>query len=57
MNLTRDELLNIVVALDNESYHEHEQGHEEQSEKLLKLKWKVYALMTETNNTVEADNA
>lgn len=48
MELTQEELLNIVVALDNESFHEYEYGHNEQSEKLLKLKWKVFKIMSET---------
>lgn len=47
MTLSRDELLNIIVALDNESYHEYELDHKEQSDKLLKLKWKVFQIMTE----------
>lgn len=47
MPLTADELLEIIVALDNESYHEHELGHNERADRVRSLKWKVFALMVE----------
>lgn len=46
-SLTRDEVLNIIVALDNESYHEWENNHQEQSNRLRDLKWKMFKILTE----------
>lgn len=47
MPLTADELLEIIVSLDNEAYHEAQNGHNERADRVRSLKWKVFALMVE----------
>lgn len=44
-NLTRDELLDIVVALDITANKESQEGHNDVADRLRTLKWKAFALM------------
>lgn len=43
-SLTRDELLNIIIALDNEAASN---DNAQEADKFRKLKWKVFALYAE----------
>lgn len=45
--LTKEELLEIIVSLDQESYRESEKGRTERADMLRELKWKVFKMMSE----------
>lgn len=46
-SLTRDELLEIIISLDNEAYSESQNGNNERADKVRNLKWKVFAIYAE----------
>lgn len=55
MTLTADELLDIIVALDNETVRCRGTNDQQWSEKLPNLKWKVFALMVKAQKEAAAN--
>ena len=50
-----DDILDMIVALDNEAYNNHIKGDNKQADKYRALKWKLFRLYTEmTKRDMEA---
>lgn len=55
--LSKDDYLEVVVALDQEAYRESQNNHAARADKLRDLKWKVFALMVKAEKEAANGNA